>query len=531
MSMKAVGYVRVSTVEQELEGRSLEVQERAVRDYCARTGIELVRCFIEAKSAFRHDAREEFRAMCGYIEEHPEIEAVVCWKTIRAVRNLSDWALLTEKLRGGRGVAVISVTEGFPTTAAGQLMGGISAAFGRWQSQVLSEQTKANMLAWCERGIPPFMAPKGYRNRKRDNPKQRGLGVEPDPEEAPKVRELFERFASGSYTLEEIRELAYKLGLRSRTGKKLSVNFISKMLRNPFYIGQFWWDGKLYRGVYEPIVPLPIWKQVQRVLEERGHKRFKAKPENFEEFPLKGLLTCLYCGAPLTAQWVKRRQYVYYFCWYRGHPECRERRKWYEEQRLFERAATVLLPLQFTDQELMALERYARAWYRERAEEEARRREALERERREIERLLDAGLEEYLKGNLPEELWKRKSGEWLTRLKAIEAEIETAKGISNFTEEKVFRFLRTVSGLYRAYGEVGKSERSAILKAVLSDLRVGREKIEPVYKKWASVLAERPAIPRWRRSRIDLRTFLLHFPVEARTLLGEEVGGSFDPYL
>ena len=46
--MKAVGYLRVSTDQQALDGVSLDAQEAKVRDYCALHGLELVGQFTDA---------------------------------------------------------------------------------------------------------------------------------------------------------------------------------------------------------------------------------------------------------------------------------------------------------------------------------------------------------------------------------------------------------------------------------------------------------------------------------------------------
>lgn len=48
--IKAVAYCGVSTLEQAKEGRSLELQEKVIREYCIDHDIELVKVFVEAAS-------------------------------------------------------------------------------------------------------------------------------------------------------------------------------------------------------------------------------------------------------------------------------------------------------------------------------------------------------------------------------------------------------------------------------------------------------------------------------------------------
>ena len=44
---KAIGYCRVSTDEQVIDGNSLEVQEREIREYCSNNNIELKNIYID----------------------------------------------------------------------------------------------------------------------------------------------------------------------------------------------------------------------------------------------------------------------------------------------------------------------------------------------------------------------------------------------------------------------------------------------------------------------------------------------------
>lgn len=469
-AMKAVAYVRVSTEEQALEGRSLEVQERVIRQYCDRNSISLAKIFIESASAYRHDAREQFRAMLDFIERHEQIEAIVVWKTIRAFRNVTDWAYVTERARGGRGILLLSVTEGFPLTREGQVMSGLSALYGRWQSVILSEQVKANMKAWAERGVWPNWAPYGYRNRRKTQMKQRGLGIEPDPDVAPKIKMLFEFYATGLYTLTETAKYANEIGLRGRLkGRKIRANRVQEILTNPVYAGKVRWCGQVYDGVHEPIVTQELFDRVQWLIREKGHSYpGRHVLERRHRFPLKGLVTCGQCGKPVQARYTRGNGglYIHYGC-QRHKPQ-----KFYREEWLFERVEEYLEPLALPGDLLREMGKIVQRKIHEARESAKYRVKRLEEEREAIERKIDAALDAYLERQITAELWKRKSEEWNRRSSQIGEEIRRARASYEISEKEVIGFLRDVANLPRLYGRLDRFNRGQLARLVLLNLTV-----------------------------------------------------------
>jgi DNA invertase Pin-like site-specific DNA recombinase len=84
----------------------------------------------------------------------------------------------------------------------------------------LSEETKKGMLEKAEQSIYPSFAPIGYRNVMGPNGKRI---VEPHPEIAPIIKQIFEWYATGQCSLAEVTERACRAGLVSRHLKKASV--------------------------------------------------------------------------------------------------------------------------------------------------------------------------------------------------------------------------------------------------------------------------------------------------------------------
>jgi hypothetical protein len=57
----------------------------------------------------------------------------------------------------------------------------------------------------------------------------------PDPERAPYIKKAFEAYATGKYTLRQIRDMITGLGLHSMKSEELSVSVMHEILRNPIF--------------------------------------------------------------------------------------------------------------------------------------------------------------------------------------------------------------------------------------------------------------------------------------------------------
>lgn len=89
-----VGYIRVSSKPQEIQGGSLEEQESVIKDYVKRCGMNLIDFFKETHSAKKGGQRKEYDAMMKYIRKFKKPINVVVIFVDRAYRNLQDYALL-----------------------------------------------------------------------------------------------------------------------------------------------------------------------------------------------------------------------------------------------------------------------------------------------------------------------------------------------------------------------------------------------------------------------------------------------------
>ena len=111
-------------------------------------------------------------------------------------------------------------------------------------------------------------APIGYQNILYEN---READVIPDSKIATYIRELFQLFSTGVYSIEHMVILAKRFGLVGKKSKKpLTKQAVIYILTNPFYCGFARYKGMTYEHKYERLISVKLFIQCQKLLEKRG---------------------------------------------------------------------------------------------------------------------------------------------------------------------------------------------------------------------------------------------------------------------
>jgi DNA invertase Pin-like site-specific DNA recombinase len=108
---KALGYARVSTDEQAIKGHGLEIQRRAIRDYCKASGLQLVDIVADEGLSGSNglDHREGLATLLARIERH-EASVLVVYRLDRLARKLYVQLTVIERLEKAN-ARVVSVSE------------------------------------------------------------------------------------------------------------------------------------------------------------------------------------------------------------------------------------------------------------------------------------------------------------------------------------------------------------------------------------------------------------------------------------
>lgn len=296
--MNAVIYCRVSTKEQ-VDNFSLENQQKICREYAARSGFVVVEVFVDEGESAKTTDRPDFLRMVNFCcKQKGKIDAVIVYKLDRFSRNVGDYQAIRAALARYH-VRLLSATEQLDETPAGHLMENVLSATAQFDNEVKSERVKQGMKAMFDSGYWSWVVPLGYK-RIRNNAK-RGTII-PDPEIAPIVVFGLTEFSKGIYSQTDILKKLTRKGLRTIKGRKLTKQFIGRMLREKFYAG-YVVSKKRHeeaKGTHQPLIGLEIFLRNQQVL---AGKTFgtNPRPKLRLEYPLRGFAQCPNCKKPMTA--------------------------------------------------------------------------------------------------------------------------------------------------------------------------------------------------------------------------------------
>ena len=297
--MRYVLYARKSTDDDDRQILSIEAQLVELREYAKRESVEVVREYIEAKTA-KKPGRPIFNDMLLQIERGAA-DGILAWHPDRLARNSVDGGKIVYLVDQGIIKGMRFPTYRFDDNAQGKFM--LSIAFGqsKYYIDALSENIRRGIRLKLSKGIWPQWAPIGYRNDRTT----RTIVI--DEGKAPFVTKSFALYATGRYALAEIRDKINSLGMTARSGKPLSISQYQFILKNPLYYGVFRYKGEVYEGTHEPIITKKLFDRCQEVMARRG------RPKKAEKtFALRGLMRCGECGRMITAE--IQKGHTYYRC-------------------------------------------------------------------------------------------------------------------------------------------------------------------------------------------------------------------------
>ena len=298
--MKYILYARKSTEEDDRQVLSIEAQLVELQEYAAKEKLEIVASFCEAKTA-KEPGRIKFAEMLSLIERG-KADGIISWHPDRLARNSVDSGKIIHFVDRGLIKSLKFPTFWFEATPQGLFM--LNIAFGQSKYFVdnLRENVKRGLRQKIRNGIWPGWAPVGYLN----NPKTHGIDV--DSEKAPKVRKLFEMYATGAYTLHSLANWCKERSLRGNLGKEIALSNVQSILQNIFYIGLMKYGGEIHKGQHEPLISKKLFDSCQEVMSKRGRVHELHK----NDFAFLGLLKCASCGCSITAE--KQKGHNYYRC-------------------------------------------------------------------------------------------------------------------------------------------------------------------------------------------------------------------------
>ncbi|MBU1117558.1 recombinase family protein [Patescibacteria group bacterium] len=318
---RVVAYIRKSS-EDNKEGEakkqlnSLEYQNDFVKEAIKKYKLELAGpIFEDTKTGYEAFVRDDFAKMLDYLKDHKdEIDGIVCTEISRLARNFADGGMILWYLQNGTIKRIYTPTKVFTDSSGDQLMVAIEFAMSKKSSDDTGYRTIEGMKSKARvMKHPARPAILGYFTEGKIGQKKWII----DPKKGPLVRQVFEQFATGKYTFDQIADYAFNIGLKSINKKtiigKISKNTWRNRLSDVQYTGIFESDGERIVGEYKHLIDTPLFYRVQEIITDHEHPK-----TTHLDYAYSGMFKCGLCGGMLSG--THKKGITYYRCGKRKTP-------------------------------------------------------------------------------------------------------------------------------------------------------------------------------------------------------------------
>jgi len=449
-------YIRVSTQRQGQTGTSLTEQQSSIEYYAARHNLAIIQKFEEKETAAKQ-GRPAFLEMLKALRKG-KADGVLIHKIDRSARNLKDWTDLGTLIDSGIDVHFASESLDL-NSRGGRLSADIQAVVASDFIRNLREEVKKGFYGRLKQGLYPRPAPIGYLDKGQGQPK------EPDPLRAPFIKQAFELYATGKYSLAVLDKKLNKLGFRNKSGNKLSKNGLNGILKNCFYTGLIKIEkvGEIFAGIHRPIISQQLFDKVQAVLSGK-----QVDKKRSHHFIFRRLVTCENCRYKLIAE--RQKGYVYYRCQTKTCPQKTIREELIEKELL-----PFLKKLAFNNQENRYLQKAVKSKYGELEVLKENKLEILKMQLEQCRRRLSKLTDFFVDGVIDQEIFINKKNSLVIEENKLQKEISGFDEIQRTALTKAEQFLELVNQAYLSYQWGTEVEKRELVKFVTSNFSV-REK-------------------------------------------------------
>ena len=245
--------------------------------------------------------------------EQGRYSAVLCVDMQRLGRGgMSDQGIILDTFKYSNTIIVTpdriyDLTEEFDEEAAE-----FQAMISRREYKLITKRMRRGLRITAEKGGYIANAPFGYKKTIKDKLPT----LEPDPDEAPIVKMIYDRYISGEGCT-KISAALEELGIHGKRGASFNRNTIRNILLNPVYIGKILWNNNVtvktgsganmkkttakaseeqrvfVKGNHPPLIEETDFEHVAQIMADKGAQMGNSRnPRN----PFAGLVYCAACG-------------------------------------------------------------------------------------------------------------------------------------------------------------------------------------------------------------------------------------------
>ncbi len=487
---------RVSSKDQEYEGYSLSAQEKLLVAYAEdKQDLNVVKTYTIAEKASKSEQRHIFHEMMEYVTEN-KIKVLIFEKVDRAVRNFKDTVMIDDWLEADEERKVHFVKDGLilhkNSRSQEKLNWGMRVVIAKNYIDNLKEEVDKGVKEKLAQGWLPGSPPAGYKTIGKEGHKIHVV----DDTVSPLAIKMFELYLDPSASLTTVTAEMERRGLRTKLGRTnedgtvqggrpLSRSYITKLLKNPFYIGVNVWNGVEYdNGQQEHLISRDVFEAVQRKMERKNPPKYNKHNPLF-----KGVFFCVGCGGGIT--WEPQKGEWYGHCNKKACP-AREG-KWVKHTDVEDELKAQFDALAAPDKEIIEWTRKA---LRERHQTDKVAYETslkqLETRRNELQRMIDNAYEDKLANEITRERYDSLAKKFKEEQKSITDQIERFDTLYASKMEynlDLYELSQRAAEIYEAKKTV--ESRRNLIGELFSNLRLFGQSLEYDYSETVAAIAEK----------------------------------------
>lgn len=283
-------------------GRSVDRQRAELVDGAVEAGYTVSsRTFADPEfSASRHArrARPDYAALLEHIRSG-QCQAIGLYESSRGSRSLTEWSMLLDLCRDRKVKIWVSTHERVYDLSRRRdwkalADEGVAAAD---EAELISERTRSGKRKAAREGRPAGRLVYGFT--RQYDAAGKFVAQLPHPEQAPVVREIVSRVATGKESIAAIARDLNDREIPAAQGGRWLPTVIRATAMNPSYAGLRVHQGEVVgSAAWDPIVDANVWRRACAVLSAAGRYR----PRTFElTYWLAGAMRCGRCRAWLAS--------------------------------------------------------------------------------------------------------------------------------------------------------------------------------------------------------------------------------------
>jgi DNA invertase Pin-like site-specific DNA recombinase len=302
---------------------SIDSQIKEMTDLVKKEGLIIKNIYKESHSAKTSGARPVFMQLLSDIR-NGQFSGILTWAPDRLSRNAGDLGMLVDLMDQEKLKQIRTYSQTFSNNPNEKFLLMILCSQAKLENDQKGLNVKRGIRAKCEMGWRPGPAPIGYYNRSFAGVKD----IMEDPDRGHFVTEMYERVVNGD-SGRRIKRWADLVGFTNRTGHKLTLSQVYRMLNDTFYYGEFEYpinSGVWYKGKQPKLITKELFDKVQLKLTVPTKAKWRSRNIIF-----RGIFKCATCQAAITGEEKIRnrkhgqpRRHVYYHCTRIKDPNCKE---------------------------------------------------------------------------------------------------------------------------------------------------------------------------------------------------------------